>query len=89
MKNVFGNIFNFAVYLPLKRLKFNFSCAKMYLTVKLSRVLAKTWICIFSALRRVLLIANVANGFVQVSGNLIFASRVSGNLINASLVKWI
>ena len=76
MKNVFGNIFNFAVYLPLKRLKFNFSCAKMYLTVKLSRVSDKTRICIFSALRRVL---RIANGFVRVIGNLIFAS----------LVKWI
>lgn len=79
MKNVFGNIFNFAVYLPLKRLKFNFSCAKMYFTVKLSRVSDKTRICIFSALRRMLRIANVANGYVRVIGNLIFAS----------LVKWI
>ena len=79
MKNVSGNIFNFAVYLPLKRLKFNFSCAKMYLTVKLSRESDKTRTCIFRALRRALRIANVANGFVRVSGNLIFAS----------LVKWI
>lgn len=69
MKNVSGNIFNFAVYLPLKRLKFNFSCAKMYLIVKLSGVSGKTRTCIFRALRRVLLVANVANGFVRVSGN--------------------
>ncbi len=52
MKNVSGNIFNFAVYLPLKRLKFNFSCAKMYLTVKLSRESDKMRTCIFRALRR-------------------------------------
>lgn len=69
MKNVFGNIFNYAVYLPLKRLKFNFSCAKMYLTVKRSRVSDKTRTCFFRALRRVLLVANVANGFVRVIGN--------------------
>ena len=69
MKNVFGNIFNFAVYLPFKRLKFDFSCAKIYLTVKLSRVSGKTRTCIFRALRRVLRIANVANGFVRVIGN--------------------
>lgn len=69
MKNVSGNIFNFAVYLPLKRLKFNFSCAKIYFTVKHSRVSDKMRTCIFRALRRVLRIANVANGFVRVIGN--------------------
>ena len=69
MKNVFGNIFNFAVYLPLKRLKFNFSCAKMYLTVKLSRESGKTRTCILGHCAARLRIANVANGFVRVSGN--------------------